>query len=80
MKYSNSSQSNSNIDEMIVDEFKDKTFRECAEIIVGNPKDKDWTDMQINQLVKLHEQAIQQLLDEAYKKGYIDGGIAEITK
>lgn len=36
--------------------------------------------MQINQLVKLHEQAIQQLLDEAYKKGYIDGGIAEITK
>ena len=26
------------------------------------------------------KQAIQQLLDEAYKKGYIDGGIAEITK
>lgn len=23
---------------------------------------------------------LQQLLDEAYKKGYIDGGIAEITK
>lgn len=26
------------------------------------------------------KQAIQQLLDEAYKKGYIDGGISEITK
>jgi hypothetical protein len=26
------------------------------------------------------KQAIEKLIDEAYKKGYIDGGIAEMTR
>lgn len=47
------------------DEFKGKTFRECAEIIVGNPKDEDWTDHQINQLCKQHEQLIALKVQEA---------------
>lgn len=36
-------------------EFDGKTFRECAEIIVGNENDKSWTDKQVNELVKQHE-------------------------
>ncbi len=43
-----------------------------ANSITGNFGDK------INKIEA--KQAINQLIKEAYKKGYIDGGIAEITK
>lgn len=47
-----------------LDEFEGKTFRECAEIIVGNPKDKDWSDMQINALCRQHQAEIKKLFEQ----------------
>ena len=42
------------------DEFEGRTFRECAEIIVGNPKDKEWTDKQIEALVEQHTRKLNE--------------------
>ena len=38
------------------------------------------TNPTLGEMIDPAVEAIQQLLDEAYKKGYIDGGISEITK
>lgn len=54
------------------EEFRRKTFRQCAEIIIGDPKDKEWTDKQIDKLCELHHIG----MGEAYKSGYIDGSLA----
>jgi len=56
--------SNSNIDELLE--------RLLAEEVETNEQEARY--------LSEAKQAIQQLLDEAYKKGYIDGGISEITK
>ena len=41
--------------------------------------DSEWENHG-SELIDEHKQAIQKLLTEAYKKGYIDGSINEVTK
>lgn len=60
----------SNIDKLL---FKFRTTHEVEH------NDNQWTT-EFVYTINEAKQAIQQLLDEAYKKGYIDGGISEITK
>lgn len=66
--------SNSNIDEILNEVAKGARLDGFhAKVLLAYPNQSD-------RYMKPAKQAIQQLLDEAYKKGYIDGGIAEITK
>jgi len=40
-------------------EFTGKSFKECLEIIVFNPKDADWTTRQIKAIDELHATLIK---------------------
>lgn len=62
-----------------LNEFASKSFREIAEIVVSNPRDKVWTDGQINALVKAHERLVNAArvdelrdMQEYYVADYID--------
>ena len=64
---------NLNIDKLNLEKFLNRVA------YYNGYDDSDWEKYGYR-LVDEHKQAIQQLLSEAYKKGYIDGSINEVTK